>query len=539
MEEKNKNPNLYYWIPSPFKNLNPDEIDIADINIQDIPPPVIHEDFEEAVSHLAETAVKNKQLEGIKKIRKKNRTDEDLVSVDERKKYDIVRKFINKRKLKLYGGTAINAYLPKEEKIYTDDQMPDYDFFSPDPWNDAVALADEFHSLGYKFCEAKAGMHKGTYKVFVNLWPVADITYMPKDAFDRIETKKISGLNVVSPFKLMESMYKEFSEPFANPDRWPKVAVRQKMLEKWTKPLNSKFKCSKDLFYSKNEERSKFKINEHSTLHATLLEATLKFIERKKMIFRGGVAYNTYLEVANATKRIQTSFYEVLMENANRAIYELQTILLKIDPNLEITTSYYAHKELNDTEYKLECIIEDKSILICSIINLTSCTPIQEILGKTVVGIDYLKYELYYDSVFMESKKDRDDSKCKIKYLELVQNEYYRKNKITELDVSPFQRFITTCRGPFRHNLKVEILHRWKDKLEESKNIIKEWSPNYRIRKYPKSKPNKECMNKSAKDCLYPCAWNKYLGKCTGLPKGTYRAGEDNSDIFEESENEN
>src|SRR5690606_20137115 len=110
------------------------------------------------------------------------------------------------------------------------------DFFSPDPWNDATDLADRFHELGYKFVEARAGVHKGTYKVFVNMWPVADITYMPKSEFDKISVKKIRGLNIVSPFKLLESMYKEFSEPYANPTRWPKVAIREKLLQKWIKP---------------------------------------------------------------------------------------------------------------------------------------------------------------------------------------------------------------------------------------------------------------------------------------------------------------
>lgn len=523
------NPNLYCWIPAPFKDLNLYEIDISDINVQDIPPPKIDsDDFEESLSHLAETAVKNKQLEGLKKIRRKNRSDEDLVSVDERKKYDIVRKFINKRGLKLYGGTAINAYLPKEEKIYTDDQMPDYDFFSPDPWTDATSLADEFYNLGYKFCEAKAGFHKGTYKVFVNLWPVADITFMPKEDFDRIETKKIHGLNVVSPFKLIESMYKEFSEPFANPDRWPKVAVRQKLLEKWTKPLASKFKCSSNLFIQVGKEP---KVSE---LLATLLEATYKFIEKKKLMIRGGLAYNTYLEIANASKRIQNTHYEVLSEKADKDIHDLQTVLLKIDPNLEIMVNYYAHKELNDTEYSLYCVIDGKEVLICSIIHLTSCTPYKEILGRTVVSIDYLKYELYYDAVFKHEKQDREDAKCKIKYLDMVQNEYYKIKKITELDVSPFQRFITICKGPFRHNLKVEILHRWQEKIEEMQKVIKESTPEYRIRKYPRSKPSKECMNKNKEECMYPCAWNKYIGACSNVPKGTYRAGDNNEEIYDD-----
>jgi hypothetical protein len=190
--EINGNPNLYCWIPAPLKDFNPKSINIDDINIQDIPPPVISDTFEDEINTFSKNAIKNKYTEGLSKLKKKY-SDEDLVSVDDIEKYSIVKNFIAKRGLKIYGGTAINAYLPPEAKFYTDDEMPDYDFFSPDPWNDAVMLADNFNDLGYKFVEAKAGIHKGTYKVFVNLWPVADITYMNKKDIEKIPVKKIKG----------------------------------------------------------------------------------------------------------------------------------------------------------------------------------------------------------------------------------------------------------------------------------------------------------------------------------------------------------
>ena len=92
----------------------------------------------------------------------------------------VVEKFLVETKRLLYGGTAINNLLPMEDQFYDKAvELPDYDFFSPDPVKDAKKLADIYYKLGFQDVEAKAGVHAGTFKVFVNFIPVADITFLP------------------------------------------------------------------------------------------------------------------------------------------------------------------------------------------------------------------------------------------------------------------------------------------------------------------------------------------------------------------------
>ena len=92
---------------------------------------------------------------------------------------EIVESFLKNKKRICYGGTAINNILPEEDKFYNKEiELPDYDFFSPDPLNDAKTLADIYYKEGFEEVEAKAGAHAGTFKVFVNFIPVADITFM-------------------------------------------------------------------------------------------------------------------------------------------------------------------------------------------------------------------------------------------------------------------------------------------------------------------------------------------------------------------------
>ena len=94
---------------------------------------------------------------------------------------EIVEQFIKKKGLVPYGGIAINNILPKDDQFYDEEtEIPDYDFFSPNAMDDAKELAGIYHSKGYDNVEAKAGQHFGTYKVFVQFIPVADITSIPK-----------------------------------------------------------------------------------------------------------------------------------------------------------------------------------------------------------------------------------------------------------------------------------------------------------------------------------------------------------------------
>ena len=94
----------------------------------------------------------------------------------------ILEDFLKKKKLVCYGGTAINNILSPEQQFYNKDiEIPDYDFFSPHALNDATELADIYSKKGYIDVEAKAGVHTGTYKVYVNYIPIADITFCTKE----------------------------------------------------------------------------------------------------------------------------------------------------------------------------------------------------------------------------------------------------------------------------------------------------------------------------------------------------------------------
>jgi hypothetical protein len=148
---------------------------------------------------------------------------------------EIVEQFLRDRKRICYGGTAINNILPLEDQFYDKKvELPDYDFYSPDPLKDAKDLADIYYSKGYEEVEAKSGMHAGTFKVFVNYIPVADITYLVDDIYKNIKKRAIivDSIYYTPANYLRMSMYLELSRPQGDVSRWEKVLKRLSLLNK-------------------------------------------------------------------------------------------------------------------------------------------------------------------------------------------------------------------------------------------------------------------------------------------------------------------
>ena len=147
----------------------------------------------------------------------------------------IVREFIETHRVMCYGGTAINNLLPPEDQFYNYSvEIPDYDFFSETPQVHSAKLADRLAKAGFASVEVKPGMHLGTFKVFADYIPVADISHMDTAMFKKLWDDKITKENIhyVSPNFLRMSMYLELSRPKGDVSRWKKVYDRLQSLNK-------------------------------------------------------------------------------------------------------------------------------------------------------------------------------------------------------------------------------------------------------------------------------------------------------------------
>jgi hypothetical protein len=194
--------------------------------------------------------------------------------------------FIKQKNLICYGGTAINNILPIEDQFYDKDvEVPDYDFFTPDALDDAKELADIYYQRGYTEVEAKAGQHHGTYKVFVNYMPVADLTQFPKEVYNALkkEAIRVNGILYAPPNFLRMAMYLELSRPAGDISRWEKVLKRLTLLNKHY-PLTS-VNCNNINFQREMEDTSK---------EDDIYDIVRNSLVNQGVVFFGGYAISLY-----------------------------------------------------------------------------------------------------------------------------------------------------------------------------------------------------------------------------------------------------
>jgi hypothetical protein len=231
-----------------------------------------------------ELAILRQAVDENEKVQKSKAANSDNV----KKMIEILEAFLAKKKLICYGGTAINNILPVDAQFYNREiEIPDYDFFSPNALDDAKELADIFYTNGYSDVEAKAGMHEGTYKVFVNFIPMADITYMHKELFDSLakESITIAGICYASPNYLRMSMFLELSRPAGDVSRWEKVLKRLSLLNKYH-PMKVDYNCNVVDFQRKMETHSIDSEKVYFTVRDTFID--------QGVIFFGGFASSLY-----------------------------------------------------------------------------------------------------------------------------------------------------------------------------------------------------------------------------------------------------
>jgi hypothetical protein len=210
----------------------------------------------------------------------------------------IVEGFLRRRRLICYGGTAINNVLPESAQFYDKEaELPDYDFFSPRAYDDAIALADLYAKDGYTQVEAKAGVHVGTYKVFVNFIPVADVTQLAPELFRALgrdsAARTVDGIRYAPPNYLRMAMYLELSRPQGDISRWEKVLHRLALLNKYY-PLKAET-CNASQFMrgfegDKSSERTVYRIVRDSVVEQGL-------------VFFGGYAATLYSKHMSKTQR--------------------------------------------------------------------------------------------------------------------------------------------------------------------------------------------------------------------------------------------
>jgi hypothetical protein len=384
----------------------------------------------------------------------------------------IVENFARKNNVICYGGTAINNILPEEDQFYNKDiEIPDYDFYSPNALNDAIKLSDIYVNEGFSEVEAKSGQHHGTYKVYVDFIPVADISYIPKELFDSIKKEAIEIDNILySPPNLLRmGMYLELSRPQGDVSRWEKVLKRLSLLNK-NYPLKGK-ECMQIDFQRKISDNKSSNV-----IYDVVKEA---FVEQG-VIFFGGYAlslYSQYMPEELRRKLQKIPDFDVLSENPLETAKFVQEKLSDIGINDvkiirrpgigEIVAPNYEIKVANDT---IAFIYEP---LACHSYNIIKQDDLQVKIATIDTILSFYLAFLYANRPYY----DKDRILCMANFLFDVQE----KNRLTQHVL--LKRFSLNCMG---HQQTIEEMRAEKaQKYIELKNKkdskeYQEWFLRYR-----------------------------------------------------------
>lgn len=417
-------------------------------------------------------------------------TGKQLVSSSEvQKMIFIVENFIRDKKLICYGGTAINNILPDDDKFYDKEtELPDYDFFSMNAIEDAKELADIYAKEGFMEVEAKSGVHKGTYKVFVNFTPVADITHLEPEIYKNLfrDSINIVGIHYASPNFLRMSMYLELSRPAGDVSRWEKVLKRLTLLNK-NYPLK-RHNCDETEFQRDS------KLSDDVNRNLTMI--TRSTLINLGVIFFGGFAislYSRYMPKEIRSKFRQVPDFDVLSENPKQTA-DLLKERLEDEGYTKVKIVY--HDAIGEIVAP-HCDIRVGKETICFIYEPLACHSYNVVKIKGMnVKIATIDTMLSFYLAFLYTDRnyyDEDRILCMCKFLFKVQE----KNKLEQKGL--LRRFSIKCYG--EQETLGSIREKKAKKYQELKDKkgSKEWNEWF-LRYVPKEIEEKSEENKERKE---------------------------------------
>ncbi len=413
----------------------------------------------------------------------------------------IVEDFLLNKKLLCYGGTAINNILPKQMQFYNREyEIPDYDFFSANALDDTKELTDIFFNAGYLDVEAKSGVHSGTYKVFVNFIPMADVTSIHKELFDALyaDSVSVAGIKYVPPSFLRMSMYLELSRPAGDTSRWEKVMKRLTLLNE-SHPMTTEYNCSAIEFQRKMDNDKSDGENIYTIVRDTFIDLGV--------VFFGGYAFSLYSR--KMPKKEQQFIqkipdFDVLSEDIEKTALIIEERLR--DANFKDIKQIH-HDAIGEIipehieiQYKKETMAFIYKPMACHNYNTIQIND----MDVNVATIDTI---MSFYLAFLYAGTDyyfKDRILCMAKYL----FELEQKNRLSQDGV--LKRFTSKCMGTqetlesirAKKSEKYESL-RGKRGTEEYEKFFLRYSPNDNAKtkidteKKPEKKPEKKTGKKS------------------------------------------
>lgn len=431
-------------------------------------------------------------------------------TLDEQKKIiDLIRKYCIENKRKIYGGYAWNLLLINKnpsDKIYSDDHVADIDIYSPEPIKDWYNICNLLHQNGFKYILGEEAQHKETYSVKVYRKVFCDISYVPKNIYNRIPFIEINGLYCTHP-NFITIDYLRMSSDILSYWRFFDCGDDLKSFKRFYKiqrnyPLPHSAKPLKDLVKPKPKAEEGLNI-----IYKYLLN-------KKSVVVMGFYAYNYFCHYSNYDY-VYIPFYEFISSNFREDALELIQLLKKSMEEDQITCDEF-YPFFQFTDYSVEIYVGND--IICRIyndnkkciqyqdlpaINFNENKPSKSEQNIRLGSFSIILLHFLVDATRMRVKNDKDMEKfyflC-VSHSIQMRNEYLTKYNKTFLDDSIFQEFKMDCMGKLI-SPELERMILIEKRKKQKKPIIHRYIPGEKDDKEP---PKYNFANSSGNKIINP-----------------------------------
>ena len=366
--------------------------------------------------------------------------------------YDEAIKYIKTKRVLLYGGSAINDILPKNDKIYDEKVLPDIDIFSINGKNLAKEIVKYFVAKGYNKITTNFvnALHENTYKVYVDSVQIFDISTVSKKAFKKLSKNSIigdNGIRVVNIQFLRLSLHMIMSQLY-DARRWQKVFERLIIFYKHFPPKPCRVSASSSHLKSNMFKKSSYKNVSFSEeiKESGIIDKIYEFLENKDYILFGIKELEVYI---NNYSKGKTNLY--LPENsklapvqiiANGNILDIAHLIVKYlnIPNIAISDIFEEDEFIPE-----HIIIRYKNHQLVQIYNIDVCVTYVNYKRQRIASLHtiirmYLSMML---SSYEHYETDNDYLECIVNMLTIIQQKMSKSRK------KLFEQIIDQCYGPY------------------------------------------------------------------------------------------
>ena len=384
-----------------------------------------------------------------------------------KKEYDevslVILKYIEEKKRIIYGGKCWEALLQfknKNEKIYNEYAMSDFEFYSFEPLVDMKELCDLLHDKGFKYVEGFNAQHEETYKVRVNYLEYCDITYMPKIIYSKMPKIKINNIFYSGFNFVVVDILRMFNDPLSSYWRITKNGKRAlKLFKYYSLNLNPKFNI---IDYNKEKNILDF--------------IRKKIIIDSKLIVIGYFAFEYFKQKNNKDLGdLYVPYYEVISDDIINFTDNVCNILKQNFNNI-IKKEYRPFFQFLDKKFSF--FYNNKKILTIYG-NNNYCVPYIYLEKKNInigsynVVLMYLIINSIYYDIYINKEKNNID--FLIKNLIENRNLFLNSNNKPPLDNTPFEEFFVNCIGnTFNSQIRFFQIMDKRNTKYDRKNMMKQ-----------------------------------------------------------------